>query len=167
VDLLGISTTRADLFGAPLQSFMATAVKRFATMTAVVEDLPVVDNRVQLADKKDRFGVPLALVTHNADSASRALWQSALVDGKAVFEAAGSRETWTGPAGSMHIMGGTIMGSDPSTSVTNSFGQCHEVANLFVAGPGLFPTSGGVNPTFTAEALALRSARYILKNALN
>jgi hypothetical protein len=32
------------------------------------------------------------------------------------------------------------------------------------AGPGLFPTSGGVNPTFTVHALAARSASYLLEN---
>jgi len=58
-------------------------------------------------------------------------------------------------------MGGTIMGQDPAASVTNSYGQTHDVANLFVAGPGLFATSGAVNPTFTLHALATRTARYL------
>lgn len=31
-----------------------------------------------------------------------------------------------------------------------------------MAGPGLFPTSAGVNPTFTAHALAARSAERVL-----
>jgi choline dehydrogenase-like flavoprotein len=64
----------------------------------------------------------------------------------------------------MHAMGGAIMGSDPDTSVTNSYGQTHEVANLFVAGPSLFPTSGAVNPNFTINAVTLRTAKYILKH---
>jgi choline dehydrogenase-like flavoprotein len=73
----------------------------------------------------------------------------------------GAREVWTGPPGSMHIMGGTIMGTNAANSVTNSYGQLHDIPNLVVAGPGLFPTSGGVNPTFTVHALAARSAeRY-------
>ncbi|PCJ33448.1 MAG: hypothetical protein COA93_07755 [Alphaproteobacteria bacterium] len=64
----------------------------------------------------------------------------------------------------MHIMGGTIMGDTAENSVTNSYGQCHDIDNLFIAGPGLFPTSGGVNPTFTVHALTLRSSEYILNN---
>ena len=64
----------------------------------------------------------------------------------------------------MHIMGGTIMGDDPDTSVTNSYGQTHDLPNLVVAGPGLFPTSGGVNPTFTVHALTARSADHLLAN---
>jgi choline dehydrogenase-like flavoprotein len=53
------------------------------------------------------------------------------------------------------------MGMDARNSVTNSFGQTHDVDNLFIAGPGLFPTSGGVNPTFTVHALASRTADYL------
>ena len=59
-------------------------------------------------------------------------------------------------------MGGTVMGTDRDRSVTSGYGQTHDVENLFIAGPGLFPTSGAVNPTFTALALAARSADYIL-----
>jgi len=56
------------------------------------------------------------------------------------------------------------MGRSPQTSVTNSYGQTHESPNLFVAGPGLFPTSGGVNPTFTIHALALRTANFLIEH---
>ena len=85
-----------------------------------------------------------------------------MAEGKEIFEAGGAGEVWTGPQGAMHIMGGTIMGDDPAYSVTNSFGQVHDIPNLVVAGPGLFPTSAGVNPTFTIQALAARSADRLL-----
>lgn len=164
VDLLGISTTRPDLTGAPLHAFMKRAAHHFATMTAVLEDLPLAQNRVTLSERSDAFGVPLATVKHDMDPASRALWQSSLTLGKKVFEAAGAKEVWTGPGGSMHIMGGTIMGKDAGTSVTDGYGRVHGLTNLFVAGPGLFPTSGGVNPTFTAQALAHRSGAYLVEH---
>jgi choline dehydrogenase-like flavoprotein len=62
----------------------------------------------------------------------------------------------------MHIMGGTVMGTSATNSVTNSYGQLHDIPNLVIAGPGLFPTSAGVNPTFTVHALAARSAERLL-----
>ncbi|MEM9529729.1 MAG: GMC family oxidoreductase [Pseudomonadota bacterium] len=164
-DLLGIATTRVDLFGQALHDFMQRAAQGFATMTAVVEDMPVAENRVQLSrDEKDAHGVPLAQVTHTTDPSSKALWDQVLIEGQEVFKAAGAKEVWTGPQGAMHIMGGTIMGDDPKKSVTNSFGQTHDLNNLVVAGPGLFPTSGGVNPTFTVHALTARSADHLLAN---
>ena len=48
-DLLGISTSRVDLFGPALDDFMKRAARHFGSMTAVVEGLPVADNRVTLA----------------------------------------------------------------------------------------------------------------------
>ncbi len=161
-DLLGIATTRPDLMGADVDDFMRRAARGFATMTAVVEDLPVADNRVTLAAERDADGVPLASVHHSSHPASRALWQATLDEGRRVFDAAGAVETWTGPQGAMHIIGGTVMGDDPATSVTNPFGQVHELPNLVIAGPGLFPTSAGVNPTFTVHALTARAAEYLI-----
>ena len=163
-DLLGIATTRPDLFGAALDPFMQTAARQFATMTGLVEDLPVADNRLRLDPRVDAFGVPLARVTHTTHPATKKLWTALLEEGRAIFEAAGAREVWTGPQAAMHIMGGTIMGREASSSVCNGYGQTHDIPNLVIAGPGLFPTSGGVNPTFTVHALAARSAGYLLEN---
>jgi choline dehydrogenase-like flavoprotein len=106
--------------------------------------------------------VPIARVTHDTHPESVSLWKASLSEGKEIMAAAGAREVWTGPPGSMHIMGGTVMGTSAANSVTNSYGQLHEIPNLVVAGPGLFPTSGGVNPTFTVHALAARSAERLL-----
>ncbi len=153
-DLLGISTTRPDLYGDAVAPFMKRAAQHFAGMTAVVEDLPVVDNRVTLTNERDAFGEPIASVAHDAAPESTKLWEAAVAEGKEVFAAAGAQEVWAGGRGPMHIMGGTLMGLDPRTSVTDSYGRVHGVGDLYVAGPGLFPTSGGVNPTFTALALA-------------
>jgi choline dehydrogenase-like flavoprotein len=143
-DLLGFATTRPDLFGNDLHDFVRDAAHHFATMTAVVEDLPVAANAVSLSDRVDRFGIPLAHVTHNTHERSAKLWQAVLEEGQAVFEAAGAKQVWTGPC--------------------NPFGQCHDIPNLVIAGPGLFPTSGGVNPTFTVHALAARSSEHLLDN---
>ena len=163
-DLLGIATTRPDLFGDDLHEFMKHSAQHFASMTGVVEDLPVAANAVTLSDQLDANGTPLAKVTHTTHAKSKALWQVALDEGKAIFEAAGATEVWTGPQAAMHIMGGTVMGDEPQSSVTNSYGQCHDVANLIIAGPGLFPTSAGVNPTYTIHALTARAGDYLLQN---
>ena len=61
-------------------------------------------------------------------------------------------------------MGGTIMGTQAGNSVTNSYGQTHEIANLYIAGPGIFPTAGASNPTYTIFALSLRGAEQLAAN---
>jgi choline dehydrogenase-like flavoprotein len=163
-DLLGIAMSRVDLHGAALDEFMRRAARGFAMMTGVVEDLPQADNRVSLLQRTDRWGVPLAQVAHSCVEESLALWESARAQGVRVMQAGGAVEAWAGNIGPMHNMGGTMMGHDAASSVTNSYGQCHDVPNLLIAGASLFPTGGAVNPTFTIHALAARSMRHLLEN---
>ncbi|MDH5172487.1 MAG: GMC family oxidoreductase [Gammaproteobacteria bacterium] len=161
-DLLGMANTRPDIYGPALDPFMRRAAKHFGNMVFVGEDLPLEENRITLGAAKDEYGVPLAKTVHNVTAPTDALCEQALAEGKAVFKAAGADEPWNGPRFGMHIFGGTVMGADPKTSVTDAFGRCHELDNLYVAGPGVFPGSGAVNPTFTIHALALRTAERLL-----
>ncbi len=57
-----------------------------------------------------------------------------------------------------HPAGGCRMGTDPATSVCNSFGRTHDHENLFVVGAPTLPTAGCTNGTLTFVALTLRSA---------
>jgi choline dehydrogenase-like flavoprotein len=67
------------------------------------------------------------------------------------------------PGGSIiHEVGGTIMGSAPSSSVTNSWSQTWDVKNIFVADGGVFASNADKNPTLTIMALAWRTADRIL-----
>lgn len=161
-DLLGIASTRPDLFGSALHPFMQRAAKHFGQMNMVAEDLALAENRVTLSDKKDQYGSPLAASRHNITAATQALTSKAVKEGLAIFKVGGATAPWAGPPFGMHIMGGTVMGADPKQSVCDAFGRCHDLDNLYIAGPGLFPSSGAVNPTFTIHALALRTAESLL-----
>jgi choline dehydrogenase-like flavoprotein len=161
-DLLGIANARPDLFGGALHKFLAAASQHLATMTFVGENLPSRGNQLTLSSEKDRFGFPLAHITHEFSSDDLKCFEAGMRQGKAIMKAAGAYEAWSSGSVSMHALGGTIMGKDAASSVVNSYGQTHEVDNLFVAGPGIFPTSGAVNPTFTIHAAALRAADYML-----
>jgi choline dehydrogenase-like flavoprotein len=163
-DLLGIANSRPELFGDALHDFMHRAAKHLASMTFVGEGLPNAENRLSLTTWKDRYGFPLARVTHDFGADDIKCYEAGMLQGLSVMKAAGAHQAWHGGRVRMHAMGGAIMGSDPRTSVTNSYGQTHDVANLFVAGPSLFPTSGAVNPIFTIHAQTLRASRYILAN---
>ena len=55
-----------------------------------------------------------------------------------------------------------ILGTGAADSVTNSYGQTHEIQNLWVAGPGLFPTEGASNPTYTIFAVSQRGAEQLV-----
>ena len=61
----------------------------------------------------------------------------------------------------IHEVGGTRMGSDPSTSVLNKNCQAHDVKNLFVADGGPMPSQADKNCTWTILALSMRTAEFI------
>jgi len=62
----------------------------------------------------------------------------------------------------IHEVGGTLMGADRATSVTNAWCQTWDVKNLFVTDGGVFPSNADKNPTLTIMALAWRAADRIL-----
>jgi len=64
-----------------------------------------------------------------------------------------------------HACGTCRFGEDPTRSVLNRFNQTHDIANLYITDASFFPTSGGINPSLTIAANALRVGEYIIKNA--
>jgi gluconate 2-dehydrogenase alpha chain len=68
---------------------------------------------------------------------------------------------------STHIVGGTVMGADPRTSVVSPHLQHWDASNLFVVGASVLPHNSGYNPTGPVAALALRLGddlvRYVSK----
>jgi choline dehydrogenase-like flavoprotein len=60
-----------------------------------------------------------------------------------------------------HPMGTARMGADPRSSVTDGFGQTHDVPGLWVLDASLVPASTVVNPQITVMALAARGARRL------
>lgn len=63
--------------------------------------------------------------------------------------------------GGWHQIGTTRMHDDPRRGVVDAQGKLHGVANLFIAGSSVFPTSGVAPPTLTIVALALRLAEHL------
>lgn len=163
-DLLGIAMSRPDIYGNALHQFMQEGARFLGSMVGVCEDQPVWDNRITLAKDKDRFGQPLARVTYEVSEEGRKLWQNASKEGVDLFKAAGAKQAWHGPMAGQHIMGGTVMGADRTKSVTNGEAQTHDLPNLFIGGPSVFPTSSSINSTFTAHAVAMKSAHYMANN---
>lgn len=128
-------------------------------------------SRVSLGAATDAFGDPRADVVIVCSERDRVLWQAmeqAAMDvaralaGGSPFEilsrdAAGSPGPARDGLGSTHHEAGTLwMGTDPASSVTDTDGRLHGVANAFVVGPATFPRSGSPNPMLNGVALARR-----------
>jgi gluconate 2-dehydrogenase alpha chain len=68
---------------------------------------------------------------------------------------------------STHNTGGAIMGDDPTTSVTNKYGQVWDAPNVFVTGAALYPQNPGHNPTATLIALAYHTGDALVEAYLD
>jgi len=159
----GFANARVDLFGAELHAFMKRAQRGLTRINAFGEELPNIENRVELATDKDEYGMPLGRLVHSYDESAAALWNANFEEGLKIAKAAGAQEAWSGRGAmpTIHLMGGTIMGKSAKDSVVNSYGQTHQIPNLYMAGPGIFATAGASNPTYTIFALSLRGAEQL------
>jgi choline dehydrogenase-like flavoprotein len=135
-----------------------------AAMLLHGEDLPQQTNRITLhPEQKDGYGLPVPVVHYREHPNTTRMKAYALEKGKAVYAALGANKvhTMVDVLPATHNMGTSRMGDDPATSVCNSWGQSHDVPNLFVSDGSLMPTVGCENPTLTIVALVLRQAEYL------
>jgi choline dehydrogenase-like flavoprotein len=151
-----------SFFGAELKDFLYDYAHT-AAWWAHAEGLPCDDNTVTLDPEiKDARGLPVARLTYEWTANDRALVAAARDTAVAMMHASGARKVRVGLHYGAHAMGTCRMGNDPRISVVNSFGQAHDIRNLFICDTSVFVTSAGVNPTLTAMALASRSADYVV-----
>lgn len=61
----------------------------------------------------------------------------------------------------LHLMGTAAMGSSPESSATSPDGATWDVPNVVVADASCFPTSSGVNPMISVEAIGVMNARRL------
>ncbi|TGK48980.1 GMC family oxidoreductase N-terminal domain-containing protein [Leptospira bouyouniensis] len=64
---------------------------------------------------------------------------------------------------STHPLGGNAMGNSEKTSVVNPKGKFHHMKNLSVIDGSIFPTSLGVNPSYTIYAIASKLASDLVQ----
>jgi choline dehydrogenase-like flavoprotein len=120
---------------------------------------------------KDRFGIPV--LRFHWKWSEHEIRQAAHMQKTAaeIIDAMGGRYATPPQSGEkaikqggiiIHEVGGAIMGSDPQKSVTNSFGQCWDMKNLFITDGATLCSNADKNPTLTIMALAWRSADHML-----
>jgi choline dehydrogenase-like flavoprotein len=135
----------------------------WAALGVLGEILPHDDNRVQLADETDQYGLRVAKVTFSLHENDRKVAKAGVNKTMEIMYAAGADEVVEEPRYA-HLVGGARMGKDPKTSVTDSFGRTHDIPNLFVCDGSLLPTQGSANPGLTIQALAARTADFLISN---
>lgn len=133
----------------------------YARITLVGEVLPEPSNQIILSNDLDEYGVPVPLVEFGYGANDKRLYEHGIAKAKEILRAAGGEPAFV-TNDTAHLMGGCRMGDDPSHSVVTSYGQSHDIPNLWITGAPIFVTGGGGNPTETVMALALRTAEGII-----
>lgn len=133
----------------------------YTVLGNVGEVLPSDRNFVGLAAEKDARGIPVAKVTYSHDENSRKMSDFSMAVCEDVLKAAGAKDLFRMP-GTIHLLGTCRMGDDPRSSVVDKWCCSHDVPNLYICDGSIFVTGGAVNPSLTIQALATRTAEYIL-----
>jgi choline dehydrogenase-like flavoprotein len=133
----------------------------YSTLALLGEILPWEENRVTLADELDRFGLRVAKVTFGLHDNDKKLIEFGKNKVEEIMRAAGAEEI-VQEARFAHLVGAARMGSDSSDSVVDKFGRTWDVPNLFVCDGSILPTQGSANPGLTIQALAARTADYLI-----
>ena len=143
----------------------------------VIEQAPDPERRVTLGSERDRFGLPLPRLrwfvgTRELESAERAeellragLARHGLLRTGRELAPEGDLLAAVHPSAHHHL-GTTRMHAEERHGVVDADGRVHGLANLYVAGGSVFPTSGFVNPTLTIVALALRLGAHLRQDVL-
>ena len=134
----------------------------WATLGVLGEILPWEDNRVELANAKDQYGLPVAKVTFNLHDNDKKLIEFGKRKVMEVMYAAGATQV-VQESRYAHLVGAARMGKDPATSVVDKFGRSHDIPNLFICDGSILPTQGSANPGLTIHALAARTADYLIQ----
>ncbi len=134
----------------------------WATLGVLGEILPWEDNRVELSEEKDQHGLRVAKVTFNLHDNDQKLIEFGKKKVMEIMWAAGAKQV-VQESRFAHLVGAARMGSDPAASVVDKFGRTHDIPNLFVCDGSILPTQGSANPGLTIQALAARTADYLIK----
>jgi hypothetical protein len=151
-------------------------IRCIGTIGSVLEQAPVNENRIELGDETDRFGVRRPkLYWQRSDIDRRTTREIALNFAKLMAELDVGRvrvNDWVvneelpiefdGGVAAFHHIGVTRMAASADTGVVDKNCRVYGTENLFVAGSSIFPSCGHANPTLPIIAFSLRLADHIL-----
>ncbi len=160
----------AKQWGVEHKEYQRSMFKRVIRLHGPFQEIPNFNSRVTIdPEVKDDWGIPTVRLSGERHEYDRTGCQFMSDRAEEILKEAGAYFTWQsvggrGLSGHQHQAGTARMGNDPKTSVTNKFGQIHEIDNLFVADGSLNVSNGGFNPALTIMALGYWVGDYIVKN---
>lgn len=152
------------LVGKALDEELRRATATSGMVVAAHEVLPDPNNRLTLSEKKDWLGLPKPSVHFDVgEYVRRSAREFSVPMIHKIADAMGAVEVAKNVQfhPSKHIMGGAIMGTDPTNSVVDDVCRTHDHSNLFLPGGAAMPSTATGNSTLTMVALAFRAADAI------
>jgi choline dehydrogenase-like flavoprotein len=146
-------------WGDVLREYMRDYV-HWATLGVLCEFLPLADNRVTLADERDRHGLPVARFSYSQCDNDRKLMDAGQAKMTEILEAAGAEDAVTIKRYA-HLVGGCRMGFTREDGVVDRDLRSFAVPNLYVTDGSVLPTQGSANPALTIMALAARCGDHL------
>ena len=146
-------------WGKAHKDFQRQFYKRVVRLYGPIQEIPNFSARVSLDPSvTDDWGIPVCRLSGSRHPLDLVLGDYMSRKAENVLKEMGAKNTWRGGlgpglSGSQHQAGTCRMGNDPKTSVTNRFGQVHDIENLYVADASLHVTNGAFNPVLTILAL--------------
>ena len=160
IEWVTIQTGSRGLWGQKLRDEMEK-YNHSVGLKMVGEMLPDERNTVTLHEDTDQYGLRVARVTYSWGDNDKALIQHALGQMQTSLELVGAKDVFRQENDTNHLAGTARMGFDAKTSVVNADCRTWDIPNLWICDGSIFPTTGGVNPSLTITAIAMRMADRI------
>lgn len=156
------------IFPAPIGNILSLGVPHALGLMCIAEDEPIADNRVTIdSSQLDRFGLPLLRIYHRYTHRDLAAAGVLVRQARRILRTAGAWFTVVRDLRSFsHAVGTVRMGLDEATAPLDEYGRFRGLDNLYVADGSTLPTSGGVNPSLTIAANALRVGSLLVGQPL-
>jgi choline dehydrogenase-like flavoprotein len=140
---------------------------RVTGLLAIAEDEPSLRNGVSLHPRRvDRFGRPELVVSHRYSRGDLAARRALVSRARSILRDSGAKITFVYPITTFsHAVGTLRMGEDPWAAPLDPGCRFRGTDNLYVVDGSFMPTSGGVNPSLTIAANALRAAEWITRKS--
>jgi choline dehydrogenase-like flavoprotein len=157
-------------WGLAAKQYVRENYRRTIHVQGPIQDIPNPEGRVTIDPfVRDRWGIPVVRLSGTTHPESIRTADFLRRRAEQWLTASGAKKVWSWPSrlglsGGQHQAGTCRMGSDPRTSVTDSWGRVHGHTNLFVMDGSIHVTNGGFNPVLTIMALAFRNATHLAES---
>lgn len=148
-----------------LNGFVPRLLARTTGLLVLAEDQPRAENRVTIdSSRTDAFGVPQLVVSYRHSRRDERARNALMRRARAVLREAGAFLFYRHDIRTFSHAGGTVrFGEDERSAPVDPWCRFRGLENLFVVDSSVMPTAGGVNPSLTIAANALRAGERLAR----